>query len=105
MMGRGRMAVLALFVRCQPYELAGKVSVTQPRLSSPAAARATPQQSFFPLDATMTKTHRKIGARNPFIPSLSPVCQLANHFLICSITVAGIAAAIAAVAHQMGAFQ
>jgi hypothetical protein len=105
MMWRGRMAVLALFVRCQPYELVGKVSVSQPRLSSPVTARATPQQSVFPLDATMTKTHGKIGARNPFIPSIPPACRLLEWLLVGSTTVAGIVAAVLAVAHQMGAFK
>ncbi len=101
---RGRIAVLAFFVRCQLSELVGRASIAQPRLSSAIAARATPRQSFFPLDATMTKTHRKIGARNPFIPSYSPACQLAERLLVGSITIAGIAAAIIAVARQMGAF-
>ena len=101
---RGRMAVLALFVRCQPYELVGKVSVTQPRLSSPVTARATPPQSFFPLDAAMTKTHGKIGVRNPFIPSIPPACRLLEWLLVGSTTVAGMVAAALAVAHQMGAF-
>jgi hypothetical protein len=99
------MAVLALFVRCQPYELIGKVSVSQPRLSSPVTARATPQQSVFPLDATMTKTHGKIGARNPFIPSIPPACRLLEWLLVASTSVAGIVAAVLAVAHQMGAFK
>lgn len=101
---RGRMPVLAFFIRCQLTELVGRASIAQPRLSSAITARAAPQQSFFPLDATMTKTHRKIGVRNPFIPSYSPACQLAERLLVSSITVAGIAAAILAVARQMGAF-
>ena len=104
MMWRGRMAVLALFVRCQPCELVGKVSVSQPRLSNPVTARATPPQSVFPLDATMTKMHGKIGARNPFIPSVPPACRLLEWLLLVGTTVAGITAAVLAVAHQMGAF-
>jgi hypothetical protein len=104
MMWRGRMTVLALFVRCQPNELVGRASLAQPRLSSAATVRATPQQSFFPLDATMTKTHGKIGARNPFIPSIPSACRLLEWLLVGSTTVAGNAAAVLAVAHQMGAF-
>ncbi|SCB18252.1 hypothetical protein GA0061101_103239 [Rhizobium lusitanum] len=101
---RGRMAVLAFFVRCQPTELVGRASFAQPRLSSAATARATPRHSSFPLDATMTKQHGKIGARNPFIPSIPPACRLLDWLLVGSTTVAGIVAAALAVAHQMGAF-
>ncbi len=104
MMWRGRMTVLALLVRCQPTELVGRVPNAQPRLSNPATARATPKQSPFPLDATMTKTHGKIGVRNPFIPSFQPASRLLEWLLVGSTTVAGIVAALFAVAHQMGAF-
>jgi len=98
------MTVLALFVRRQPSELVGRVSIAQPRLSSAATVRATPQQSIFPPDATMTKTHGKIGARNPFIPTIPPACRLLEWLLVGSTTVAGTVAAALAVAHQMGAF-
>ena len=101
---RGRMTVLALFVRCQPTELVGRASLAQPRLSSAATVRATPPQSVFPLGATMTKTRGKIGARNPFIPSIPPACRLLEWLLVGSTTVAGMVAAGLAVAHQMGAF-
>ncbi len=53
----------------------------------------------------MTKTHTKIGARNPFIPSWSPVCRAADWLLIGGVTIAGIAAGIASVVHQLGAMQ
>ncbi|MGN6777604.1 hypothetical protein [Rhizobium sp.] len=52
----------------------------------------------------MTKTHGKIGARNPFIPSFPSASQLLEWLLVGSTTVAGLIAATLAVAHQMGAF-
>jgi hypothetical protein len=39
--------------------------------------------------------------RNPFIPSRSPVCRAADTFLISSVVVAGVVAAILSLAHQM----
>ncbi|WP_165921967.1 hypothetical protein [Rhizobium azibense] len=52
----------------------------------------------------MTKTHKKFGARNPFIPSHVPVCQLADWLLICSVTLFGIVAGLATILRQMGGF-
>ncbi|WP_196776288.1 hypothetical protein [Rhizobium etli] len=52
----------------------------------------------------MTKTHKKFVARNPFIPSLAPVCQLADWLLICSVTLSGIVAGLATILRQMGGF-
>ncbi|WP_200959548.1 hypothetical protein [Rhizobium sp. Root1203] len=52
----------------------------------------------------MTKTHTKIGARNPFIPSYSPVCQLADWLLLSSVVLSGLVGGLAAIARQIGAF-
>jgi len=52
----------------------------------------------------MTKTHTKIGARNPFIPSYSPVCQLADWLLISSAILTGLIAGIAVITRQIGVF-
>lgn len=52
----------------------------------------------------MTKTHKKFGVRNPFIPSHVPVCRLADWLLICSVTLSGIVAGLATIVRQMGGF-
>ncbi|WP_455270335.1 hypothetical protein [Rhizobium herbae] len=38
--------------------------------------------------------------KNPFIPSRSPICRLADTVLVFSITIAGLVAVLAAIANQ-----
>ncbi|MGC4409579.1 MULTISPECIES: hypothetical protein [Rhizobium] len=50
----------------------------------------------------MPKEQRKIDNRNPFIPSLSPVCRLADAALLFSVVLFGLVAAGAVVLRQIG---
>lgn len=43
----------------------------------------------------MPKRRAEIGTRNPFIPSLSPVCRVADQVLLFFVALAGLAAAVA----------
>ncbi|NLS00214.1 hypothetical protein HGP17_25595 [Rhizobium sp. P38BS-XIX] len=45
----------------------------------------------------MTKKRAEIDGRNPFIPSFSPTCRLADLALMFSVALAGLAAAVAAI--------
>ncbi|WP_200847855.1 hypothetical protein [Rhizobium sp. 18055] len=48
----------------------------------------------------MTKKRVEIDGRNPFIPSLSPVCCTADLVLLFSVALGGLVAAVAAlIAH------
>ena len=49
----------------------------------------------------MTKTHREIDTRNPFIPATSPVCRAADTALLYCVTLIGLAAAAIALARQV----
>jgi hypothetical protein len=49
----------------------------------------------------MTKQQVKIDMQNPFIPSREPICRIADIALIFAVSVAGVAAAAAAVIRQI----
>jgi hypothetical protein len=42
----------------------------------------------------MTNRQAKIVMKNPFIPSLSPICRVADNVLLFAISAAGLAAAL-----------
>ena len=63
--------------------------------------RATPVVSDFRTIGTMTKLRPEIDSSNPFIPSHSPVCRLADQMMIVSVVLSGLVAAIIAVAQQV----
>lgn len=94
MLWRDRLAVLAFAIRSRLSETGrARASSTLPRPSRPAD-RATP--SDFPVSQvrTMTKHQPEIDTRNPFIPSLSPVCRLADTALLFSVALSGLLAAL-----------
>ena len=43
----------------------------------------------------MTKRHPEIDTRNPFIPSHSPVCRLADTALLFSVALSGLLSVLA----------
>ncbi len=49
----------------------------------------------------MTKRRAEIGTRNPFIPSLSPVCRAADQVLLFCVALAGVVAAVTALLSQV----
>ncbi|CAH0339614.1 hypothetical protein [Rhizobium sp. CECT 9324] len=49
----------------------------------------------------MTKTRAEIDSRNPFIPSSSPVCRVADLVLLFSVALAGLVAAAVALFVQL----
>lgn len=61
---------------------------------------ATSRQSRISGSSPMTKKRVEIDGRNPFIPSFSPVCCMADLVLLFSVALGGLAAAVAAfIAH------
>lgn len=60
------------------------------------SASATPRQSRISGPPPMTKKRAEIATRNPFIPSLSPACRVADLVLVFSVALAGLAAVSAA---------
>lgn len=92
---RDRLAVLAFAIRSR-FTATGRVDAfgTLPRPSRPAD-HATPAD--FPVSEvrTMAKRHPEIDTRNPFIPSHSPVCRLADTALLFSVALSGFLAALA----------
>ena len=104
---RGQRTVLAFVVRSVLVEHAGRNAASplgRSRLSSSTIARAATRHFPNLSGATMTKTNKKIGVRNPFIPSIDPICRASDDIMILTVAVAGIIAAIAAVLHQFGAW-
>lgn len=75
--------------------------------SSPAVqsktVRATSSQFRVSEFATMPIRTGKIDMENPFIPSRSRICRVADMALIFAVAVAGLAAVIAAVLNQIKA--
>lgn len=63
--------------------------------------RATPEASDLSVLRTMTKARPEIDSQNPFIPSFSPVCRVADQVLMFSVALVGLVAAIIAVAQQV----
>lgn len=63
--------------------------------------RATAQHSRFSSPGTMTKARPEIDVRNPFIPSFSPVCRVADQLLVFSVGLAGLAAALSVLVQQV----
>ncbi|MFB2553377.1 hypothetical protein [Ensifer soli] len=51
--------------------------------------------------ADMTKAKAKIGRRNPFIPSHSPICNAADTAMIAAMAGAGVLAVLAVVIKQI----
>jgi hypothetical protein len=49
----------------------------------------------------MTKTRAEIDSRNPFIPSSSPVCRVAELALLFSVALAGLVAAVVALSFHL----
>jgi len=92
---RDRLAVLAFVIRSglAATDRANALCAL-PRPSRPAD-RATPAD--FPVSEvrTMTKRHPEIDTRNPFIPSHSPVCRLADTALLFSVALSGLLSVLA----------
>lgn len=61
---------------------------------------ATPNQSRKLAGATMTKKRVQFDIRNPFIPSLDPVCRTADQVLLFGVALIALAAALAALFSQ-----
>lgn len=104
-MWRGRKAVLAIAIRYQ-QRLTGRANSPSrtsgqftPAVQSETVS-ATERPSINHARPTMTKQQGKIDTSNPFIPSLSPVCQWADTVLIFAVAVAGLVAAAAATVAQ-----
>lgn len=49
----------------------------------------------------MPKPRSEIDTRNPFIPSSSPVCRVADQVLVFSVALAGLVAGAAALFRQV----
>lgn len=49
----------------------------------------------------MAKRQREIDIRNPFIPSLSPVCRVADQGLLFCVALAGLVAVVASFLSQV----
>jgi hypothetical protein len=49
----------------------------------------------------MAKRHADLDTRNPFIPSRSPVCCLADQLLMCSVALVGLVAVAIALLRQV----
>jgi len=73
--------------------------------SSPAVqsktVRATPSSSRVSEFATTPNRTGRIDMENPFIPSRSRICRVADIALIFGVVIAGLVAVIAAVCNQM----
>lgn len=104
MMWRGLAAVLAFRVRSRLLP-AGRAEASPtivglpPRLSGPAG-RATPELSRKAQRGTTSNRRGEIDL-NPFIPSSSPVCRVADTALLYSVVLLGLAAAVTALARQV----
>lgn len=61
----------------------------------------TPRQSRISGPSPMTKTRAEFDSRNPFIPSSSPVCRVADLVLLFSVALAGLVAAAVALFVQL----
>lgn len=62
---------------------------------------ATSGQSRISATSPMTKRRAEIDTRNPFIPSFSPVCRVADQVLLFSVALGGLAAVVAALIGQL----
>lgn len=89
-MRRALNAVLAFAIRYQP-QLTGRAE-NPLRLSSPSA-RAAHTPSPKSAAAPMSKVRPETDVPNPFIPSSSPVCRVADTALLFCVALAGLAAA------------
>lgn len=49
----------------------------------------------------MSKRRSEVDTRNPFIPSSSPVCRVADQVLVFSVALAGVVAGVAAILKQV----
>lgn len=65
--------------------------------------RSTPSQSRLSSFPTTSNRTGEFDMRNPFIPSRSTICRLADTALIFGVAAAGLVAVIAATLRQMGA--
>lgn len=101
---RDQFTVLAFGIRSR-RQPAGRAKASSalaglsPRLSSPAG-RATSQLSANRPFGTMSKRHGEID-HNPFIPSSSPVCRVADTVLVYCVALFGLAAAVLALCRQV----
>lgn len=100
-MKSGQPAVLAFTIRHRetPTGRAETTSISL-RLRS-LVNRSTP--SIIPISSVepMTKRQTKIDMRNPFIPASSPACRVADTVLLFSVSLFGLAAAVAAILRQV----
>jgi hypothetical protein len=70
------------------------------RLFSPAVHAAHQQFPKF-ASATMTNRQTEIVTKSPFIPSLSPICRVADTVLMFAISAAALAAALIVLIRQV----
>lgn len=85
-----------------PAALADRQGQTAPAVRS-LVDRVTPSFSGIATIATMSKTQAEFDGSNPFIPSSSPVCRLADTALVFWVALIGLSAAVIAVIRHLSA--